>query len=157
MHAVSYTLLRIAVIHQLSQYNGLSKGPIFQVKHLHTAVPSRAAYHCITFPVNGKHSCTVGCIDDWVELLFIPWVKNFKWLRFPRWQRRGLFLLITPHSWTQRAAEERAMTRDGRRLSVNVLMNFLWLSELKGQKLSVALTQAHLEVNSIIIFKHRPH
>jgi len=41
-HTQSYTLLRIAVIHQPSQYNGLSKGPILQLKHRHTALPSRA-------------------------------------------------------------------------------------------------------------------
>lgn len=99
----SYTLLWIAVIHQLSQYNGLSKGAIFQLKHLHTVVPSRALYHCITLPVIGKHSCTVGRMDDWVKLLFISWGWRLKWFCFLTWCHRRPLLLIWLSSCMQRA------------------------------------------------------
>lgn len=77
-HPQAYTLLRIAVIHQLSQYNGPSKGPIFQLKHLNTAVPSQALYHCITFPVNCKHSRAAGWVDDWLKVLFTLQVVSKK-------------------------------------------------------------------------------
>lgn len=84
----------MAVIHQLFQYNGLSKGPIFQLKHLHCAVPSRAPYHCITFPVIHQtllHSRA----ERWLgETVVYSQSWKLKWLCLPRWQRWRLSLLI---------------------------------------------------------------
>lgn len=64
----------MAVIHHLSQYNGLSKGPILQLKHLHSAVPSKAPHHCITSPVISKTLKLSGMVDDWLKIL-IQWLE----------------------------------------------------------------------------------
>lgn len=61
--------LRIAVIHQLSRGNGLSKGPILQVEHLHGAQPgARPLYHNPCQPLAPRRRMDEP--DDWLRPLF---------------------------------------------------------------------------------------